>query len=129
MPCAGGGGSVNGIVLVGPPPSGVIETEGWGSPPGAAGGFTGAVGCGLGGCFSSTVRVLVPAPRVARMASDREVSINSDAAMVVAFDSTVAEPRGPKAVCEPMPPKAPARSAALPLWSNTTITRKKETTM
>jgi hypothetical protein len=39
---------------------------------------------------------------------------------VVAFDKTFAAPRGPKAVWLPAPPKAPARSAALPLCSNTT---------
>jgi hypothetical protein len=49
------------------------------------------------------------------------------AAIVVAFESTVADPRGPKAVCDPMPPKAPAKSAALPLCSNTTTTKKKQT--
>ena len=35
--------------------------------------------------------------------------IKSDAAIVVALDSTVAVPRGPKTVCEPIPPNAPAK--------------------
>src|SRR2546429_923617 len=48
-------------------------------------------------------------------------SMNMTAHHVVAFDRTLAAPRGPKAVWLPAPPKAPARSAALPLWSNTTM--------
>ena len=92
-------------------------------------GFTGAgvVCCVFGFTFPKTLPDVVPRVRVAMIASDMEVTMNNAAAIVVAFESTVAEPRGPKAVCEPMPPKAPARSAALPLCSNTTITRKKLT--
>lgn len=59
--------------------------------------------------------------------SESDVNINKAAAMVVAFDNTVAEPRGPNTVWEPMPPNAPARSAALPLCSSTTIARNKQT--
>ena len=59
--------------------------------------------------------------------SDIEVTMNSTAAMVVAFDKTVAEPRGPNAVCEPIPPNAPARSAALPLCNKTTMIRNRHT--
>jgi hypothetical protein len=47
--------------------------------------------------------------------------INITAHQVVAWESTVAAPRGPKAVWLPAPPKAPARSAALPLCSSTTM--------
>jgi hypothetical protein len=47
---------------------------------------------------------------------------------VVALESSVAEPRGPNAVCEPIPPKAPAKSAAFPLCSRITIIRKRHTT-
>jgi hypothetical protein len=61
--------------------------------------------------------------------SDSDVIIKSTADIVVAFDSSVADPRGPNAVWEPIPPKAPARSAAFPLCSNTTIIRKRQTTM
>jgi hypothetical protein len=57
----------------------------------------------------------------------RLVSIKRIVEIVVALESTVADPRGPKAVCEPMPPNAPARSAALPLCSRTTITRNTHT--
>ncbi len=49
------------------------------------------------------------------IASVSELTMNSAAAIAVAFDSTVVDPRGPNAVCEPIPPKAPAKSAALPL--------------
>ena len=75
---------------------------------------------------SKTV-LLTPDVRVARIESDSDVIINRIAAAVVACESIVAEPRGPKAVCEPMPPNAPARSAAFPLCSSTTIIRKMQT--
>ena len=39
-----------------------------------------------------------PAPRVAKIESDIEVSMKRIAEIVVAFESSVAEPRGPKAV-------------------------------
>jgi len=68
-----------------------------------------------------------PAPRVATIESEIDVSMNKIAEIVVAFDSSVAEPRGPKAVCDPIPPKAPARSAALPLCSRTTMIRNRHT--
>ena len=63
--------------------------------------------------------------RSEEMAKASDVIINKDAAMVVAFDNTVAVPRGPKTVWEPIPPNAPAKSAAFPLCSKTTMTRKK----
>ena len=47
--------------------------------------------------------------------------MNSTAAIVVALVSTVAAPRLPRAVWLPPPPNAPARSAALPLCSRTTV--------
>jgi hypothetical protein len=65
---------------------------------------------------------------VARIARTIDVIMNAVAAYRVSFDKRLAVPRGPKAVCEPMPPNAPARSAAFPLWSKTTITRKKQIT-
>ena len=37
------------------------------------------------------------------------------------------DPRGPNAVCEPIPPNAPARSAAFPLCNSTTTIRNKQT--
>jgi len=53
--------------------------------------------------------------------------MNKIADIVVAFESKVADPLGPKAVWEPIPPNAPARSAALPLCSSTTMIRNKHT--
>jgi hypothetical protein len=47
--------------------------------------------------------------------------MNITAHQVVAWESTVAAPRGPNAVWLPAPPNAPAKSAALPLCSNTTM--------
>ena len=79
------------------------------------------------GALSITVAPMPPAPRVATIESAMDVSMNTIAEMVVTLESSDAEPRGPKAVCEPMPPNAPARSAALPLCSNTTIIRKRHT--
>ena len=55
-----------------------------------------------------------------------EVIMKRTAAHVVALVRTVAAPRGPKAVCEPIPPKAAATSALLPLWMSTTKTRKRQ---
>lgn len=64
---------------------------------------------------------------VFKIESEIDVSMNTIAEIVVAFDSSVAEPRGPNAVCEPIPPNAPAKSAALPLCSSTTTIRKTHT--
>jgi hypothetical protein len=81
-----------------------------------------------GGCVApSNTDVPRPAFRVAMIESDIDVIMNSIADMVVAFDNKVAEPLGPKAVWEPMPPKAPARSAAFPLCSRTTMIKNKHT--
>ena len=79
------------------------------------------------GADSSTV-VPMPAFRVARMESESDVTMNNAAEIVVALERSVAEPRGPKAVCDPIPPNAPARSAALPLCSKTTMIRNRHTT-
>jgi hypothetical protein len=68
-----------------------------------------------------------PAFRVAKIDKDMEVSMNTIAEIVVALERRVADPRGPNAVCEPIPPNAPARSAALPLCSNTTMIRNRHT--
>src|SRR6516164_10795803 len=53
-------------------------------------------------------------------------TMNITAHQVVAWESTEAAPRGPNAVWLPAPPKAPARSAALPLCSSTTTTRTRQ---
>jgi len=133
----------NGKVLSVFPSSVCSVTEGW---PGLTGPSPTLIGIGAvcwggaGACWvacaglagadlSRTVDPPPPVPRLLSIPRLSDVSIKTAAAMVVAFDISVAEPRGPKAVWEPMPPKAPARSAALPLWSSTTMTRKKLTTM
>ena len=77
--------------------------------------------------FSSTLPELRDCP-LARIPRLSEVTMKSAAATVVAFDKTVAVPRGPKTVCDPMPPKAPARSAAFPLCSRTTRIKTRQTT-
>src|ERR1700676_2704656 len=56
-----------------------------------------------------------------------DVSMNMIAHHVVAFERNVAAPRGPNAVWLPAPPKAPARSAASPLCSSTTMINKPQT--
>jgi hypothetical protein len=71
--------------------------------------------------------VPVPELRIARIERPSDVHMNTTAEIVVAFESSVAEPRGPNAVCEPMPPNAPARSAAFPLCNRTTMIRKIQT--
>jgi hypothetical protein len=83
--------------------------------------------CFVGVLRSSTVPLLA-ALRVARIESAIEVHMNTIAEIVVAFESSVAEPRGPKAVCDPIPPNAPARSAAFPLCSRITMIRNRQTT-
>jgi hypothetical protein len=65
--------------------------------------------------------------RVPIIASDNDVTIKMTAAHCVAFDIGVAEPRGPNVVCDPIPPNAPAISAASPLCSSTTQMRNRDT--
>ena len=93
--------------------------------------FAGALlaGAFFAGACVPTSNTVVPRPafRVAMMESESDVTMNSIAEIVVAFDNKVAEPRGPKAVWEPIPPKAPARSAAFPLCNRTTMIRKRHT--
>jgi hypothetical protein len=95
-------------------------------PFAGAGDLAGAVWVPAG-ALSRTVFAPVFDPRVARMESDSDVIMNTIADAVVAFERRVAEPLGPKAVWEPMPPNAPARSAAFPLCSSTTMIRKMQT--
>lgn len=90
-------------------------------------GIAGADFAGAGAFTCSSTLPEVAAPRVAMIDNVIDVSMNMAADIVVAFESNVAEPRGPNAVCDPIPPNAPARSAAWPLWSNTTTVRKIQT--
>src|SRR5208282_1120262 len=58
-----------------------------------------------------------------------EVSMKATADQVVALESAVAAPRGPKAVWLPCPPNAAEMSPLLPLCSSTTRIMKKQTRM
>jgi len=58
-----------------------------------------------------------------------EVIINATADHVVALESALAAPRGPKAVWLPCPPKAAEISPLFPLCSRTTTIMKKQTKM
>jgi hypothetical protein len=89
-------------------------------------GFTGAGAVAFTGFLFSSV-LPVPLVRIATIDNVIDVIMNKIAEIVVAFESNVADPRGPNAVCDPDPPNAPARSAAFPLCSNTTIIRKMHT--
>ena len=94
-----------------------------------AAGFTGAAGCDvLVAGFKPCKTEFEPAPRREAMIERViEVNIKMTVDHVVALERTVAEPRGPKAVWLPMPPNAAAMSPLLPLCSNTTMMRKKQT--
>jgi hypothetical protein len=121
--CVGAGGT--GMVTVFPEFDGAEGVTGIGKVV-----FDGALFAGVGFfvCSSKTVEPK-PALRVAMIESESEVIMNRIAEIVVAFESNVAEPRGPNAVCDPIPPNAPARSAAFPLCKRTTIIKKIQTTI
>ena len=87
----------------------------------AGAGCAGAVFVGAGRFVDLSSSTVAPRPafRVAMIDKAIEVIMNSTAEIVVAFDSSVAEPRGPNAVCEPMPPNAPATSEPFELCSST----------
>ena len=109
---AGAAGVVAGAVAGA---AGVVE----GVVAGAAGVFAGLVA----GCETRS-RIELPWPTTAlsvRRTMAKAHNMNMTAHQVVALESTLAAPREPKAVWLPAPPKAPARSAALPLWSSTTM--------
>src|ERR1700722_7657503 len=61
-----------------------------------------------------------------RIIRARAQIMNMMAHHVVACERIVAAPRGPKAVWLPAPPKAPARSAALPLCRRTTMIKTRQ---
>src|SRR6202011_2150058 len=91
-------------------------------------GVTGAgagVGAVLGVGFDTFSRTelppTVPRPRSTFTTIASAQTMNMIAHHVVACERIVAAPRGPKAVWLPAPPNAPARSAALPLCSSTTM--------
>ena len=96
-----------------------------GLPAGAGVGIGAGVDC-FAGVFRSRTVAPAPALLVAMIESPSEVHMKTIAEIVVAFDSKVADPRGPNAVCD-IPPNAPARSAAFPLCSKITIIRNRQT--
>src|SRR5690242_17298395 len=72
----------------------------------------GLAGAEAGFTSSSTDRACCP--RTYMMVSVNEVSMKMIDDQVVSRVRTLAAARGPNAVCEPWPPKAPARSAERP---------------
>jgi hypothetical protein len=117
--CPGFTGPVPGVIAVGAPGT---------TPGGSVVVFAGCLVEVGAGCLSKIVLPpVVPARRVAKIERDNDVTINSTAEAVVAFERSVADPRGPNAVCEPIPPNAPARSAAFPLCNRTTTIRNRQT--
>ena len=94
--------------------AGVVEGELAGEGAGAGGIVTGA---GFGAGCETFSRIELPAPTAlsVRRTIAKAHTMNMMAHQVVAFERTLAAPRGPNAVWLPAPPKAPARSAALPL--------------
>jgi len=110
--CAGAGAGAVGVVEAGAPGFGVL--------------LAGAGAADLGFVCSITDPIELSA--VSRLKySVGDASMNTIAHDVVARDRNVAAPRGPNAVWLPAPPKAPAKSAALPLCSMMTITNTKHT--
>ena len=90
-------------------------------------------GVGVAGCevvcdgFTPESTEAGPVRREAKIDSVIDVTIKIIADHVVAFVKAVAAPRGPNAVWLPWPPKAAAKSPLLPLWSNTTAIRNRQT--
>ncbi len=117
-----------------PPPQGLLQSLNYFF---GAGNGIGTVTCCFGAgaaagavVFAGFLSRIVwgePVSRIDTIDSDIDVIMNRIAETVVALESSVAEPRGPNAVCDPDPPNAPARSAAFPLCSSTTIIRKMHT--
>ena len=64
---------------------------------------------------------------LAKMVSEIDVTIKRTAHHVVTLESSVAVPRGPKAVWLPAPPKVAAISTLLPCCRSTTIIRTAHT--
>lgn len=95
---------------------------------GCCAGFTGCVFVVSLLTFEST-DVDFPERRTTKMESVIEVTMKITADQVVALESAVAAPRGPKAVWLPIPPNAAAMSPLLPLCSSTTIIRNRLTIM
>ena len=95
-----------------------VDDCGW-----AGGRVIGADLAGAATGLENFSRMELPGPvlRSVRRTKAMAQIMNITAHQVVACERRVAAPRGPKAVWLPAPPNAPARSAALPLCSNTTM--------
>ena len=88
----------------------------------------GLAGAEAGGVLTLSSTECVPPPECAiSMVKEIEVHMKRIAAQVVIRVSTLAAARGPNAVCEPCPPKAPARSAERPCCKRTTKIRTPHT--
>src|SRR6267142_609360 len=112
--------------VVGCEPAGVCDVgcEAPGAGPGVvAGVVAGTEATGFGAGCETFCRIELPCPTALSLRSTNAMaqSMNMMAHHVVAFERTLAAPRGPKAVWLPAPPNAPAKSAALPLCSSTTM--------
>ena len=81
------------------------------------------------GCAAPERTEWSPLERESMTVRVMEVIMKSTADQAVSLVRSVVAPRGPKAVCEPCPPKAPARSAELPCCRRMMPTMKKETMM
>ena len=125
--CCPAGGCDDGCVF----DCGVAGVEAGGAV-GFVAGIAGVVaGAGLGAGCETFCRTEPPCSTALSLRNTKAIahSMNMTAHHVVAFERTLAAPRGPNAVWLPAPPNAPARSAALPLCrSTTTISTKQLTT-
>ena len=79
----------------------------------------------LAGAGMSGTTVLEDAAGLRKL-SDSDVIMKTAAAPAVILDKSVAVPRAPKAVWDPAPPKALARSWPLPCWASTTRIRNRQ---
>src|ERR1700731_4871741 len=127
--CAGAGCCAAGCDEAGAVPEAgglLCGAEDCGAGAGVAGVVAGVfLGAGLETCCSTEPPCT--AAWSVRNTSARAQIMNMMAHQVVAWERIVAAPRGPNAVWLPAPPKAPARSAALPLCSNTTMIKRPQT--
>jgi len=97
---------------------------------GAGGVFCAGAGWVLTGCDLSPCNTDEGPPRLeAQMDKVMEVIMKATADQVVARESALAAPLGPKAVWLPCPPKAADMSPLLPLCKSTTMMMKKQTRM
>jgi len=107
------------------------EQEDWNYFLGALGCCAGVAGWVFVGCDLSPCSTDPGAPVCLEAYTDNvmDVIMNATADHVVALESALAAPRGPKAVWLPWPPNAAEMSPLLPLCSRTTTMMKKQTSM